>query len=454
MNLNKFKKIHLIGIGGIGMSAVARILIELGKDVSGSELVKSKITEDLQNLGVTIIIGNQKAVNIDDQVELVIYTNAVKTSNLEYKKAKQNKIKMYSYPEFLSEMMKTHISLVVSGTHGKSTTTAMLAKIFIEADLDPTVVIGTNTEFLKGNARTGLGKHFIVEGDEFHEAFINYEPIGLIVNNIEKDHLDYYKTEQNLVKAFQTVIKKVPKGGVIVANAQDEKLTKLLKKAKSKVLTFGIGEGDYQAHHIIRHGELTRFAVKGLENFDLSLSIPGEHNVRNALAASVMAISFGIKIDIIKKALLNFSGIQRRFEIKGRNKGAIIIDDYAHHPTEIKATLKTAKNYYPNKKIICVFQPHSNHRTRSLYNDFIKSFYSCDELVITDVYKVAGRESKNIVDMKKFADDVKKRGIKIKYIPNFRNTPKYLRKIIDEKCVVITMGAGDITEISDLLVKK
>ncbi|XOU94812.1 MAG: UDP-N-acetylmuramate--L-alanine ligase [Candidatus Kerfeldbacteria bacterium] len=453
MNFSEIKNIHFIGVGGIGVSALARLMMELGKSVSGSDLSNSIITDQLKDIGVNVIIGPHKDSNIQINTQLVVYTNAIVKTNPELKKAQKIKAILMSYPELLARLMETHLSIIVSGTHGKSTTTAMLAKIFIEAGLDPSVVVGTNVNDFNGNARLGLGRHFIAEGDEFHEAFLNYNPISLILNNIESDHLDYYKTEENIIKAFTKVVKKVPKGGVIVANAEDKNIKKVLKSAKAKVLTFGINDGDYQVTHIVRHGELVRFAVKGLERFDLAIRMPGIHNVSNALAAAVLALSFGIEIDIIKKALLNFSGIWRRFEIKGKNKGVTIVDDYAHHPTEIRATLKAAKSFFKGKRIWCVFQPHSGNRTNALFSDFTKSFTDCDQLILTDIYKVAGREKKDHVDMKKFVQDIinVKQKKTVIYIKNYKSINTYLRKKIKSGDVVITMGAGTITEVSDKL---
>lgn len=436
------------------MSAIARILLAFKINVSGSDLQASSITEDLKKKGANIKIGSNKITNIPATTDIVVYTNAVKKINPELKSAIRKKIKKYSYPEFLAELMNTHLPLVVAGTHGKSTTTAMVAKIFIDAGLDPSVVLGTNAPFLGGNARLGLGRYFVVEGDEFHEAFLSYDPVGLIVNNIEKDHLDFYKTEEKLLRAFAKLIGKVPVGGVVVANAEDDRLMKISRKAKSKIITFGLEKGDYQASHITRHGELTRFAVKGPENFDLSLRVPGQHNVKNALAAAIMAMYFGIDISIIKKSLLSFQGLWRRFEIKGRSNSALIIDDYAHHPTEIKATLKAARDFFPGKRIIAIFQPHSHHRTKSLYDDFIKAFDLCDELILTDVYNVAGRELKQKVDIKKMADLISDRGLAVKYIKNFKNIPRSLKARAKADEILIFMGAGDITEAAGAMVRK
>jgi len=454
MNLSKINKIYFIGIGGIGVSALARLMLEFNKQVFGSDIYDSSIITDLEKLGAKIKIGPHQAGNFNKEIDLVIFTSALKLNNPELKKAKKLKIPTFSYPEFLAQLMNGYIPLVVSGTHGKSTTTAMLAKIFIEAGLDPSVVVGTNIKELNGNARLGLGRHFIVEGDEYRAAFLNYKSVGLIINNIEADHLDYYKNIENIVKTFRQAVKKVPRGGFLVANAQDNNVKKILKSAKCKVISFGIEEGDYYASHIVQRGELTCFAVKGLERFDLAIKIPGLHNVQNALAATVLALAFQIDCQVIKKALLNFQGAWRRFEIKGEKKGIIVVDDYAHHPTEIKATLKTAKKYFSAKKIWCVYQPHSGPRTKTLFNDFINSFTDCDELIVTDIYQVAGREKKEKVDIKAFVKAIKKEKKEITLVKDYKCVCSYLISKLKPGDVVITMGAGTITEISDELLEK
>jgi len=452
-NILKHDNIHFIGIGGIGSSGLARFMLYMGKDITGSDLVTSDIIKNLEKLGAKIFIGKHKADNVNKDVDLLVYSNAVKKSNPEYKKAVSKKIKSLSYPQFLGKIISSYIPIVVSGTHGKSTVTAMLAHIFIAAGFDPNVIVGAKVNDFEDNLRFGLGKHFILEGDEYKEAFLNYNPVGLIINNIEADHLDHYKNEQNIVTAFKKLAGKVPKGGLIVANVNDDNVVQAITGCKCKVIKYGIDYGDFYASHIVRHGELTRFAVKGLDKFDLAIRVPGEHNVLNALAATVMALSFGISIDKIKKGLLNYQGIWRRFEIRGKRNGAIIIDDYAHHPTEIKATLKTARNYFPNKKIWCVFQPHSIDRTKQLFDDFVKSFSDCDKLILTDIYEVAGRDKKDKFSSKKLFDKVKKINKNTYYIRTFLEIEKFLASKIKQDEIVITMGAGDITEVSNMLIK-
>lgn len=454
MNWHVYKKIHFIGIGGIGVSAVARIMLEFGKQVSGSDVVDSEIIKNLQQLGARINTGKHKVSNLSDDTDLVVFTNASEDTNPEFVKAKRLKIPTLSYPNFLGKLISNYIPIVVTGTHGKSSTTAMLSKIFIEAGLDPTVVIGANIQELKGNARVGLGRYFILEGDEYQEAFLNYQPAGLIINNIEADHLDYYKNMENIIKSFKVLTKRIPRGGFIVANVMDDNVIKAITGSKCRIIKFGLEYGDYYATHIVRHGELTRFAVKGLESFDLAIRVPGDYNVQNALAAAVMSLAFGIPHDVIQKALLNYQGAWRRFEIKGKKKGITVVDDYAHHPTEIKAVLKSAREYFPNKRLWCVFQPHSKDRTKKLFKDFVNSFSDCDKLVLTEIYKVEGREKKLKISSRDLEKAIKKVKSDVILVKSLNKVSTYLKRKVKTGDVVITMGAGDITKISDELITK
>lgn len=452
MNLQKINHVYFIGIGGIGISAIAAMMLELGKIVYGSDTDNSPIIENLIKKGAIIRIGAQKAINIPKKIDLVIYTNALNQSNPELLKAKQLKITILKYSEFLAKLMHNYISIVVSGTHGKSTVTAMLAKIFTLAGLDPTVVVGTKVQEFNSNFRLGLGRYFIVEGDEYKDAFLQYQPIGLIINNIEADHLDYFKNINNIINSFKKIVKKIPLGGFLIVNGEDENIKKVIEVANCRIINFGLNHGNYYATHVIRHGELTRFAVKGLEQFDLAIRLPGLHNIQNALAASVMSLSFGINIEIIKKALLEYRGAWRRFEIKGEFNGITVIDDYAHHPTEIKATLKAARQFFINRRIWCIFQPHSSHRTESLFSDFVKSFDNCDNLILTDIYKVAGREKGKKFSIEKLQNAIlnnKNNSILIKMM---NKIPIYLKKNVIKGDVIIIMGAGDINNITNAVI--
>lgn len=456
MKLDKFTNVHCIGIGGIGVSALASILHFLNKRVTGSDLSTSVVTKDLEKVGIEVQIGKNSSDNIPRDTDLVMYSNAIAKGNPELEEAKKRNIPCVSYPEMLGELLTMHTPLVVTGTHGKSTTTAMLATIFMHAGLDPWVVMGTRMSYreMSGNARVGLGRHFIVEGDEYRAAFLHYRPFGLIINNIEADHLDFYKDIRDIISTFKKLVKSMPDKGFIVANADDPNVKKVISSAACRRMTFGLSGGDYQATHISQRGELTTFTVKGPERFDLALRVPGFHNVKNALAAALMAMVFGVSIEHIQQGLLSFPGVWRRFEIKGEKNGIVFIDDYAHHPTEIKATLSTARAVYPAKKVWCVFQPHSLDRTTYLLKEFSTAFADCDQLILTDIYHVAGRDDVKGVSIEQLAKAVRDTGHSVKVIKKYDDIIDYMRKNVSENDVILTVGAGSITALSDILVKK
>lgn len=442
---------HCIGIGGIGVSAVARLLHTLGTTVSGSDAYASSITDGLVREGMRVHVGTPRASILPDAATLVIYSNAVRASHPELKKARRRGIQTLSYPQFLGLFMRKYQQLVVAGTHGKSTTTGMLASIFLAAGQDPMVVVGTQVKNIGSNVHVGMGRHFIVEGDEFHAAFHEYYPTGLILNNIEPDHLDYYGTEAKLVAAFTRLVTQVVPGGVIVAHAEDARVEKALKKSKSRVITFGRHGGDYYIAQIEQHGELTRVGIRGLERFDFSIRVPGEHNALNALGAAVLAMNMGISISSVQKGLLEYAGSWRRFEIKGEPQGVTLIDDYAHHPTEIKATLRTIRQQFPGRRVWCVFQPHSTHRTKSLFDDFSTAFRDCDQLILTDIYLVAGRESRERLGGKRLAEAVRKHTPRVRYISQQSRIARQIARQLEPGDVVVTMGAGTITQVADQL---
>ncbi len=453
MILNNAKKIHFIGIGGTGVSAAAAYVRELGLAVTGSDISESVYTKELRRRGVQIHIGTHKAVHIDDTIDLIIYSNAVKDTNIEIKKGRRLNITILKYSEFIGKLAEKFHQIIITGTHGKSTISAMLSSIFVTAGMDPSVIVGANITELHSNARVGLSRNFIIEGDEYRDAFLQYNPTALLVNNIEADHLDYFKNEKNIIQSFRKLIQKVPRGGTIIANADDENVMNAVKNVKCKLLTFGMKSGNYYIHHIDNFGELSRITVRGVEEFELSIRVPGSHNALNALGACVMAISFGIDILIIKKGLLQYSGAERRFEIIGRKKGVTIIDDYAHHPTAVKAVLKTARSQYPGRRIWCIFEPHSIDRLKNFENEFIEALANCDKLIVTDIYKVPGRETTGRFDLSKITDKVKNKGVDARSIKQKSAIVSHIIKNKKRGDVILFLGAGSITDVSDLLLK-
>ncbi len=437
-------KVHFIGIGGIGISALAQYYLAKRHKVSGSDLVSSEMTEVLKKKGVKILIGKHQAKNIPKNADLVIYSPAVQLNNPELREAKKCRIKCQSYPEALGKLTKQYYTIAVAGTHGKSTVVALIGLILMKAGLDPTVILGTKLkEFRQSNFRIGKSKYLVIEADEWQVSFLYYWPNIIVITNIEREHLDYYKNLAHILRTYQEFISHLSSNGVLVINGNDKNTPKL----KIQILKLRL--------------RTQKFSLKQKEAKKLKeiLKIPGEHNISNALSALTVARILEISDKISFKALSEYKGAWRRFEehqIKFRNLK--IISDYAHHPTEIAATLKTARQKYPKRKLWCVFQPHQYQRTFYLFHDFVKIFKAAlrqaqgkpllDKLIITDIYDVAGRELKNLkkkVNSKKLIEAIGKKGNS--YLPKSKII-NYLKKNLKGGEVVIIMGAGDIYKIA------
>jgi UDP-N-acetylmuramate--alanine ligase len=436
-------KIHFIGIGGIGVSALAQYYLEKGDTVSGSDLVLSEVTEFLKGKGARIMIGQHQAKNLPSDVSLVIYSPAVKRDNPELFKARElqtasYKLEIKSYPEALGELTKKYFTIAISGTHGKSTTSSMATLILIKAGFDPTVVVGTKLKELGGtNFRMGKSKYLVIEADEWNASFLNYWPKVIVLTSIEEEHLDYYKSLKHILKTYQEYIRRLPEDGVLIANRDDKNILKL--KGQNSKLRFKA-----------RNYSLTQKDAKKIGQI---LKVPGKHNVLNALAALNIARILRISDQIIFKALSEYTGIWRRFEVKKaqtNHKDFTLISDYAHHPTEIEATLRATKTKFKNKRIWCVFQPHQFQRTYYLFNNFVRVFKRnpIEKLIITDIYDVAGREKKTTkkqISSEKLIKKINKP--QAIYLPKIEIT-NYLKENLEGDEVVIIMGAGDIYKIA------
>jgi len=434
-------KIHFIGIGGIGVSALAQYYLSNDHKVSGSDLVSSETTALLEKKGIKIIIGKHKTKNLSKNTDLVIYSPAVQENNPELKIAKKYKIKCQSYPEALGDLTKKYFTIAISGTHGKSTTTAMTSLILIKAGLDPTVILGTKLkEFNNSNFREGKSKYLIIEADEWKASFLNYFPKIIALTNIEKEHLDYYKDINHILTTYKKYISNLPEKAVLIINKKDKNILKL--KAQFKKLKIK----DYSS------------SPKQIGKLKRILKVPGEHNVLNALTALTIAQTLKISDKISLKALSEYKGAWRRFEeqkIEIEDWKLKIISDYAHHPTEVNATLKAMREKFPNKKIWCIFQPHQYQRTFYLFKDFVKTFKhaidksNINKIIITDIYDVAGREKENIkkkINSEKLVKEINKPSVI--YLPK-QKIINYLKKNIKGKEIIIIMGAGDIYKIID-----
>lgn len=431
--IKKIKKAHFIGIGGIGVSSIARMMILLRKKVSGSDIGQNEAIKKLKKSGTEIFIGHKES-NFPDDADIVIYSPAISENNPELLKAKKLGVPVYSYPESLGLISKEKYTIAISGAHGKTTTTAMTANILIDAKKNPTVIVGSFLKKQNNNFILGKSKYFIVEACEYKESFLNLCPDILAITNIDKDHLDYYHSIANIRKAFAKMILKVPKNGFIVCNPDDKqvKITLDLVKKKSNKLPKII---DYTK-----------------QKNDFKLKVIGQHNILNAKIALTISEILKIKKSVAKKSLEKFQGTWRRFEYKGKTKnGALVYDDYAHHPKEIQVTLKTTREKFINNKIVVAFQPHLYSRTKELLKDFGKSFNDVDEIVITDIYAAREKMDKSI-HAKDLARKIKSCGKNAIYISDFKEIEKYILKNSNKGDIIVIMGAGSIYQISEKLI--
>ncbi|HEY8892672.1 MAG TPA: UDP-N-acetylmuramate--L-alanine ligase [Clostridium sp.] len=452
---DKNKKIHFIGIGGISMSGLAEILIKNGYTVSGSDMNSSHITNKLKQNGAKIFIGHN-GDNIKN-VDLVVYTAAISPDNPEFIKARDLNIPLMDRAEFLGQIMKGHkYNVAVSGTHGKTTTTSMLAHIVLNEDVDPTILVGGELDAIGGNVLAGNSDYFITEACEYKASFLKFFPyIGTILN-IDADHLDYYRDINHIKDTFKKFINIIPKEGYLVANIDDENVKTILKDNdyKCTIITYGIKNGKLKAKDI-SYNELgcATFDVykDGHMLFQITLNVPGQHNVLNALASIGTSLILNFSKNSIIEGLSSFRGTHRRFELKGTKDGVTVIDDYAHHPTEIKATLSAAKNY-PHNKIYCVFQPHTYSRTLSLFEDFSNSFYDMDNLILADIYAAREKDT-GLVSSNMLGDRIREKNVNCVNFHSFDEIVCYLKTNLKSGDILITMGAGDVVKIGEMYLK-
>ncbi len=443
--------VHFIGIGGISMSGLAEILLNENFVVSGSDSKESPLTKQLVDRGATLFYG-QCAENIIEGIDLVIYTAAIHKDNPELMEAVARKIPLLSRAEFLGQLMTNYKTpIAVSGTHGKTTTTSMISHLLLEGNLDPTISVGGILQAIGGNIRVGGSETFITEACEYTNSFLNFLPKISIVLNIEEDHLDFFKDIEDIRDSFHKFAQLLPEDGTLIINGEIDSCESVTSDLKCKVLTYGFDTRfDYSANNIT-------FNDKGHVAFDyykqgvfishIQLSVTGKHNVSNALSAIATAELLELSLPIIKKGLLAFVGTDRRFEYKGTYNGVTIVDDYAHHPTEIIATLNAAK-HYPHEKIWCVFQPHTYTRTKAFFQEFAEALALCDHLVLADIY--AARETNTLgVSSELLAEHVKAINPNSIYLPDFESIEKYLIEHCKPGDLLITMGAGDVVNIGE-----
>jgi UDP-N-acetylmuramate--alanine ligase len=446
--------IHFIGIGGISMSGLAQIALKDGYKVTGSDWNKSKITEKLEHLGADIVYGHD-AVNQNgiENASLVVYTAAAKVDNPEIIAAKERGVRIVDRAEFLGAVMKNYSHAVgVSGTHGKTTTTSMLAHAMIHADLDPTISVGGELDLIGGNIRTGKSGYFVTEACEYTNSFLKFYPTIALITNIEEDHLDFFSGIDEIIESFRQFALLTKGIGKVVALGSDENIKKALANTDLDIITYGMDDiYNYYPKNIEYHAGFPSFDVykDGEKKCSIQLNVPGEHNILNSLASIAVCELMGIDAKIAAEGIETFKGTHRRFEKKGFVNDAIIIDDYAHHPTEIKATLKAAKAFNPNR-VVCIFQPHTYSRTRTLWNEFKEAFDNADELILTHIY--AAREKfDGVTKPEDLAAQIKERGVNAKFIDDFDDIVKYVKETAQKGDIIFTMGAGDVTEIGPKL---
>ena len=458
-NLNlikKYNRVHMLGIGGVSMSGIAEILNYFGVTVTGSDLADSEIVKKLQKNGIPVTIGHDFE-NLS-KADIVVYSAAINSTDPEMQKAKELNIPTCERCDFLGMLTKAFNDTIgISGTHGKTTTTSLVSLCFLEAGLDPSIQVGAILKAIDGNYKVGSSEHFIIEACEYVESFLKFFPKAEIILNIDNDHLDYFKTFENIKNAFIKYVKLLPEDGHLIINADDNNCLDLPVYSKAQAIKYGIenDDVDFQAKNI-------KFDDEGMAEFDvykynefyehISLSIPGKHNILNALACIALCDTYGISKADIKNAIHKFKGADRRFEFKGMLNGARVYDDYGHHPTEVKATAKALKNKKYNKSWV-VFQPHTYSRTFNLLDDFANALLEFDNIIVTDIYAARETNTYNI-SSKDLVNKIIELGKNAIYLPSLEECASYLKENVKKDDIVLTLGAGTVTNIGPMIVER
>lgn len=444
--------IHFIGIGGAGMSGIAKVLLEMGFSVSGSDLKESRYTKNLAKLGARVIIGHHPA-NLKNP-DLVVISGAIPQENCELKKAKERGIPILTRAQMLARVAAEKIGVAVAGTHGKTTTTSMISYILQKGAMEPTFLIGGELNDIGSNAQYGEGKFCVFEADESDGSLMVLAPKIAVVTNVEADHLDYHKSFRAIEELFLRWLEKLPADGLAIVFGDNSNIQRLAFQLGKPYVTFGFQEeNDYFATNIRSDFFHSSFDVATPSSVigRISLKVPGRHNILNALAATVFALTIGVEFSQIAAALENFSGVQRRFQFLGSRSEIVVLDDYAHHPTEVRATLETAK-LGSWRRVICVFQPHRYTRTKFLKEEFGQAFNSADLMIVTDIYS-AGEEPIPGVTGKLLVDTILRNNPRqnLVYLPKMADIKDYLLSIVESGDLILTMGAGDIWTVGDEL---
>jgi len=438
------RSIHFVGIGGIGMSGIAELLLNLKFEVTGSDVAESEIITRLRSLGATIEIGH-RSENLGN-AQVVVYSSAVSLDNPECVMAKDRGIPVIPRAEMLAELMRMKHSIAIAGTHGKTTTTSMLATILAVADLDPTAIIGGKLDIFGSNARLGEGELLVAEADESDRSFLKLAPIIAVATNIEREHMDCYRDLDDILDTFVEFLNKVPFFGFNMVCLDNENIQQILPRLNRRVITYGSHtQALYRYTDPVFDGLTTRFAAyRGGENLgEVSLNVPGIHNCLNALAALGTAMELGIDFETVRKGIYAYKGVQRRAHVRGEKAGIMIMDDYGHHPTEIKMTLQAIKNGFPNRRLVAIFQPHRYSRTRDLFDDFVTSFYDASLLYITEIYPASEKPIEG-VSGKALYESIKDHGHRdVYYVEHKEAIPEIVKEDLKEGDLVLFLGAGD-----------
>ena len=453
MMYKKNQHIHFVGIGGIGMSGIAELLLNLGYRVSGSDARTTDITERLASLGARICLGHEKK-NLTD-ADVVVTSSAIKQGNPEVFAAQERGIPVIPRAEMLAELMRLKYGIAVAGAHGKTTTTSLVAAVLEHGGVNPTVVVGGKLLKTNTNAVLGSGEFLVAEADESDGSFLNLPPTIAVVTNIDREHMDFYPDIDAIKDAFVAFLNKVPFYGVNIICLDDENIQSIMPRIKKRILTYGRAtQADLQACDIELSAQGTSFTVYLQEKKlgVVKLGIPGIHNVYNSLAAIGVGLELGLEFKVIKKGLGDFKGIQRRIQQRGKKNGVTWIDDYGHHPTEIKMTLKAVRQIAPGR-VVVLFQPHRYSRTYHLFNEFMTAFYDADVLVVADIYP-AGEAPLPEVNSQRFCESLKEYGHKdVNYIPDFKSAEAYLAEFLQPGDVLLTLGAGDVWRSGEAIIK-
>ncbi len=453
--LKNIQHIHFVGIGGSGMSGIAEVLINLGYKVSGSDLKQTEVTQRLASLGGKIFIGHKpKQVG---NAHVVVTSSAVLPDNPEVVQAKRLKIPVIPRAEMLAELMRLKYAVTIAGTHGKTVTTSLVSMVLAEGGLDPTVVIGGRLKNIGSSAKMGKGEFIVAEADESDGSFLKLTPTIALLTNIDDDHLDYYKTLDNIKNTFVQFVNKVPFYGSIILCGEDENIKSIIPRITRKYYTYGRGKNyDFYAENIVYEEMHTEFDLcfSGKNLGRLKLHFPGAHNVLNSLGAAAVGIELGVEFEKIRKAFLDFTGVSRRLEVKARKKNIVFIDDYGHHPTEIRVTLETIKSIWPERRLLVIFQPHRYTRTRDLAKKFGPSFNSVSRIWLTDIYSAGEKPIPGISSSLILESFPAEKRETVTLISDREAIIKEVVKSLRPQDVLVTLGAGDVYKIGEEILNK